>query len=92
MEVTTCKTTKNEVKEFYNKLIQKEIDALTKEKSNGTRKYNVLIILSNRESVFTGLLLHYKDVAKKTIFQRSIAEIIKLRKEWFDEIKEKNRT
>ena len=32
MEVTTCKTTKSEVKELFNKLIQKEIDALTKKK------------------------------------------------------------
>ena len=38
MEVTTCKTTKSEAKKLYNKLIQKDIDVLEREKSNETEK------------------------------------------------------
>ena len=38
MEVTTGKTTKSEAKKLYNKLIQKDIDVLEREKSNETEK------------------------------------------------------
>ena len=89
MEVTTRKISKKEAKELYNELIQKDVDALTKEKSNNTRKYNTLNILNNVVSIFTGTYLHYKYVPKETMFERSIAERIKLRKERFDEIKTK---
>ena len=89
MEVTTRKISKKEAKELYNELIQKDVDALTKEKSNDTRKYNTLNILHNVVSIFTGTYLHYKYVPKETMFERSIAERIKLRKERFDEIKTK---
>ena len=89
MEVTTRKISKKEAKELYNELIQKDVDALTKEKSNDTRKYNTLNILNNVVSIFTGTYLHYKYVPKETMFERSIAERIKLRKERFDEIKTK---
>ena len=80
------------MKELYNELIQKEIDALKKEKSNGTRKHNILNNLENVGTIFTALYLHYKDVSKETLLDRNIAERIKLRKERFDEIerKEKN--
>ena len=89
MEVTTRKISKKEAKELYNELIQKDVDALTKEKSNDTRKYNTLDILNNVGSIFTGTYLHYKYVPKETMFERSIAERIKLRKERCDEIKTK---
>ena len=89
MEVTTRKISKKEAKELYNELIQKDVDAQTKEKSNDTRKYNTLNILNNVVSIFTGTYLHYKYVPKETMFERSIAERIKLRKERFDEIKTK---
>ena len=46
-------------------------------------------ILENVGAIFTGAYLHYKDVLKETIFKRSIAERIKLRKERLDEIKRK---
>ena len=92
MEVTTRKISKKEAKELYNELIQKDVDALTKEKSNDTRKYNTLNILNNVVSIFTGTYLHYKYVPKETMFERSIAERIKLRKERFDEIKTKEQS
>ena len=89
MEVTACKTTKSEVKKLCNELIQKCIDALEREKIHGIRKYNILDILKNVGSIFVGLYLHYKDVPQEKMFERSIAERIKLRKERFVEIKRK---
>ena len=46
-------------------------------------------ILNKVDSISTGLYLHYKELPKETMFERSIAEKIKLRKERFDEIKRK---
>ena len=89
MEVTTRKTTKSEVKKLYNELVQEDVDALEGEKSNDTRKHNILNILNNVGSIFTGLYFHYRDVPNETMFERNIAERIKLRKERFDEIKRK---
>ena len=74
MEVTTHKTTKSEAKKLCNKLIQKDIDALEGEKRNDTRKYNLLNILNNVGSIFTGTYLHYKDVPKETMVERSVSE------------------
>ena len=85
-EVTAHKTTKSEMKRLYNKLIQKDTDTLKREKSNKFQKYNVLIILENVGSVFTGAYFHYKNVPKETMFERSIAERAKLR-DRLDEIK-----
>ena len=65
MEVTTCKISKSEAKELYNKLMQKDIDILTKEKSNDIRKYNILDILCNADSIFTGPYFHYKDMPER---------------------------
>ena len=89
LEVTARKTTKSEAKELYKELIQKDIDALEIEKSNNTKKHNILKILNNVGTIFTGTYLHHKDVPKKTMFERSIAVRTKLRKEKVDEIKEK---
>ena len=47
MEVTTLKITKTEANKLYNELTQKDIDALTNEKTNDTRKYNFLNIVNN---------------------------------------------
>ena len=44
-------------------------------------------ILNNVVSIFTGTYLHYKYVPKETMFERSIAERIKLRKRGLHEIK-----
>ena len=62
-------------------MIQKDIDALKKEKGNDTRKYNILDILNNVGSIFTGVKFHYKCVPEETMFEKSIAEKTKLRKE-----------
>ena len=76
-EVTTCKTTKSKVNKSYNKLIQKDIDTLEREKSNRAEKFNILNILNNVGSIFTGAYMHYKNVPKETMFERSIEERIK---------------
>ena len=54
-EVTTRKTTKREPKELCKKLIQKDIDTPEKSKSNKPEKYNILDILDNVGSIFTGV-------------------------------------
>ena len=46
-------------------MIRKDIDALKREKSNGIKKYNILDILENTYTIFTGTYLHYKDVSEK---------------------------
>ena len=58
-------------------------------KNNDIRKYNVLNILNNVGSIFTGAYLHQKDVPKEKMFESSIEERIKLRRGRFDEIKRK---
>ena len=74
---------------MYNKLIQNDIDILEKSKSNKPEKYNILNILENVGAIFTSVYFNYKDVPKETMFERSIAEKIKLRKGRLDEIKGK---
>ena len=88
MEVTTRKVTKS-VAKLCNELIQKDIHALKREKSSDIRKFNILHILNNVGSIFTGDYSHYKDVLKGTIFEKSITEKAKLRRQRFDEIKRK---
>ena len=68
-DVTTRKTTKSEAKKLYNELIQKDIDTLEKEKSNGSEKYNIFNTLNNVDSIFTGAYLHYKNVPKETCWK-----------------------
>ena len=64
MEVTTRTITKSKAKLLYNELIQKDIDAIERGKSDVIRKHNILDILNNVGSIFTGAYLHYKDVPK----------------------------
>ena len=70
-------------------MIQKDIDTLEKSKSNKPEKYNILNILENVGSIFTGTYFHYKEVPKETIFERRIVERIKSRKGRLDEIERK---
>ena len=58
-KVTTSKTSRNEAKKLYKELIQKDIDALEREKSNSIKKYNILKILKNIGAIFPGNYLHY---------------------------------
>ena len=74
MEVNTRKTIKRETKKLYNELVQKDNDALEGEKTKDTIKYNILNILKDVGSIFTGLYFHYKDVPREARFERNIAE------------------
>ena len=69
--------------------MQKDIDALEREKSNSIKKNNILKILENIGAIFTGAYLHYGEVPKETIFERNIAERVKLRRQRLDIIKKK---
>ena len=46
-------------------------------------------ILENIGAIFTGAYLHYGEVPKETIFERNIAEGVKLRRQRLDIIKKK---
>ena len=75
-KVATRKTTKSDAKKLYNALIQKDIDTLEREKSNGFEKYNILNILENVGSIFNGAYLHYKNLPKETIFSEYCREVL----------------
>ena len=95
-EVTIHKSTKSDAKKLYNELIQKDNDTLEKEKNyaereevDGIIKYNVLNILKNVGSIFSGAYLDYKNVPKEAMFERSIEERINLRRGRLDKIERK---
>ena len=70
-------------------MIQKKIDTLEREKSNSIKKHEILEILENIGAIFTGAYLHYGEVPKEKIFERNIAERVKLRRQRLDIIKKK---
>ena len=92
MEVNKSKITKSEAKKLYNELIQKGTDALEREKSHEIRKYNILDILNDIDSIFTGTYFLHTDVPKGTVLEWGIAERLKLRRERTNEIKRKEQT
>ena len=69
---------------MYKELIQKDFDALKREKSNSTKKNNILKLFENTNAIFTGTYLHYGELFKETKFERSIADRAKLRKQKLD--------
>ena len=71
-------------------MITPDITALEKSKSKGKdRRNNILNVLKNLESVFTGVYLNYSD--KPSESEESIAERTKLRRQRFDEIAKKEK-
>ena len=69
-------------------MITPGITALEKSKSKGkNRKNNILNVLKNLKSVFTGVYLNYSD--KPSESEESIAERTKLKKQRSDEIAKK---
>ena len=63
-KITKSKISKNEAKNLYKELIQKYFDALKREKSNSTKKNNILEIFGNINAIFTGTYLHYGKLSK----------------------------
>ena len=76
---------------MYNGLIQKDTDALKREKSSSINKYNISKIFDNMNAIFTGAYFLRKDVPKKTIVERTIAKRVKLWKEKIAEIKKEKK-
>ena len=68
-KVATSKTSKNDAKKLYKELIQKDTDALEREKSSRIKKHNILKILDNIGAIFTGAYFHYGEVPKETIVE-----------------------
>ena len=68
-------------------MIQKDLDALEREKSNSTKKNNIFKILENINAIFTGIYLHHRKFPKEAKFERSIADRIKSKKERLNIIK-----
>ena len=93
LKITTKKISKNEALKLYNNLIRPDVDALKQAKCKGKNKRNnILNILNNIESsLFEGAYYHYKDVSKKTEYERSIAEGAKLRTQRLDEVKKREK-
>ena len=73
---------------MYKELIQKGIDALERQKTNRIKKRNILKILENKGTIFTSTYLHYGEVPKKKIVERSIGESVKLRRRRIAKIEE----
>ena len=90
-KVTTRKISKNEEEKLYEELIQKDIDTLRREKSNNIKKHNILDILNNVGTILIGVYLHYGEVPKETMFERTIAVRSKLRKEKIAEIEKEEK-
>ena len=72
-------------------MIQKDTDALEREKSSRIKKHNILKILDNIGAIFTGAYFHYGEVPKETIVEWSIAKRVSLRREKITEIKEEEK-
>ena len=68
-KVATSKTSKNDAKKLYKELIQKDTDALEREKSSRIKKHSILKILDNIGAIFTGAYFHYGEVPKETIVE-----------------------
>ena len=88
MKITTQKISENEAHELYSDLIDPDITELEKSKSKGKdRRHNILNVLKNFKSVFTGISLNSSN--KPSESEDSIAERTKLRRQRFDGIAEK---
>ena len=62
VKITTQKISEKYALKLYSDLITPDITALEKSKSKGKdRRNNILNILKNLESVFTGVYLNYSD-------------------------------
>ena len=88
VKVTNQKISENEALKLYSDLMTPDITALEKSKSKGKdRRNNILNVLKNLESVFTGVYLNYFD--KPSELEESITERTKLRRQGSDEIAKK---
>ena len=61
-------------------MIQKDIDALEREKSNSIKKNNILKTLENIDAIFTGTYLHYRELPKKNNIWKKYCRGCKIKK------------
>ena len=85
-KITIQKISEKDAKNLYSNLIDPDITMLKNAKSKDKNKINdILNALENLKSILTGVYLHYKDLPKETMFERSIAKRITLKKGRLDE-------
>ena len=90
VKITTQNISENEAHGLYSDLIDPDITELEKSKSKGKdRRHNILNVLKNLKSVFTGVYLNYSN--KPSESEESIAERTKLRRQRSDEIAKKEK-
>ena len=70
-------------------MIQQDIDSRKREKSNSIKKNNILKIFENINAIYTGAYFHHEELFKETIFERSIADRVKSRRQRLDIINKK---
>ena len=88
MKITTEKISEKYALKLYSDLITSDIAALEKAKSRGKdRRNNILNVLKNLKSVFTGVYLNHSDKLSES--EESIAERTKLRRQRSDKIAKK---
>ena len=87
VKITTSKLIEKEALKLYSDLIIPDIATLEKPKSKSKgRRNNILSVLKNLESVFTGVYLDYSDKPSESESEQCIAERTKLRRHRSDEI------
>ena len=91
MKITTSKISVKEAFKLYSDLVIPDIATLEKSSSSKGRTNNILNILKNFESVFTGVYLNYSDKPSESELEESIAERTKLRRQRSDEIAKKEK-
>ena len=79
-KIAKSKVSKNEAKKLYKESIQKDIDALEREKSNSIKKKLFKNSQKHRCNIYWHLLALQK-LTKKANFERNIAQGVKLRKQ-----------
>ena len=88
------KISKNETRELYNNLMKPDVDVLKNALGKGKDQRNSILkgLNSIESSVFEGIYFYHKNLPKEKMFERSIEEGLKLRKEKTAEIEreEKN--
>ena len=77
VKITTQKITEKEAFELYSDLINPDVDVLKKSKSKDKdRRHNILNVLKNLKSLFTGVYLNYSNkpsedcMTERTILKR----------------------
>ena len=89
-EIITKKISENKACELFDDLIKRDIDAIEKGKGKGRdKRENILNVLRNLKSVFTGICVHYNNAPKSESElkpEKIISERTELKRQRSDEI------